>query len=198
MGVSTRDWALLGFLGLTLQQIVCYRLNQLTLFAWEASMRCPKCACQEDKVIDSRSSREGATIRRRRECMRCEHRFTTYEQIEQQALMVVKRDGRREEFSKDKLLNGIRRACQKRPVSPHAIQEAVEQISASLHDEFEDEVPCLDIGERVMEVLRRLDGVAYVRFASVYRRFEEATDFVQAVKKLEVRHDTTTFRLPGF
>ncbi len=161
-------------------------------------MRCPKCACQEDKVIDSRSSREGATIRRRRECMRCEHRFTTYEQIEQQALMVVKRDGRREEFSKDKLLNGIRRACQKRPVSPHAIQEAVEQISASLHDEFEDEVPCLDIGERVMEVLRRLDGVAYVRFASVYRRFEEATDFVQAVKKLEVRHDTTTFRLPGF
>lgn len=161
-------------------------------------MRCPKCACQEDKVIDSRSSREGATIRRRRECLRCEHRFTTYEQIEQQALMVVKRDGRREEFSKDKLLNGMRRACQKRPVSPHALQEAVEQITAALHDEYEDEVTCKAIGESVMEALRQLDGVAYVRFASVYRRFEEATDFVQAVKKLEVRHDTATFRLPGF
>ena len=161
-------------------------------------MRCPKCACQDDKVIDSRASREGTTIRRRRECMKCAHRFTTYEQVEQQGLMVLKRDGRREEFCKDKLLNGIRKACQKRPISPEMIEEAVERISADLHHRFDSEVPCLTIGERVMEELRGMDGVAYVRFASVYRRFEEATEFLQVVKKLEVRHDTATYRLPGF
>src|SRR6266571_4183091 len=113
-------------------------------------MRCPKCGCHDDKVIDSRGSREGSTIRRRRECLKCGTRFTTYEEIEHEGLMVIKRDGRREEFSKEKLLSGIRKACQKRPVSPKAI-----------------------------------DDVSYVRFASVYRRFQEATDFVQAVKKLE-------------
>ncbi len=112
--------------------------------------------------------------------------------------MVIKRDGRREEFSRDKLLNGIRKACQKRPVSPQAIEEIVDRIVAELHDRYEGEVPCMAIGERIMDELRILDGVAYVRFASVYRRFEEATDFVQAVQKLEVRHDTATYRLPGF
>lgn len=161
-------------------------------------MRCPKCGCLEDKVIDSRASREGTTIRRRRECLECSHRFTTYEGVEDQALMVMKRDGRREEFTKEKLLNGIRKACQKRPVSPQAIEDAVDRISAELHDRFDGEVPCLAIGERVMEELRVLDAVAYVRFASVYRRFEEATDFVHAVQKLGVRHDTATYRLPGF
>ncbi len=149
-------------------------------------------------MIDSRASREGAAVRRRRECLKCSHRFTTYEQIEQQTLMVLKRDGRREEFAQEKLLNGIRKACQKRPISPEAIEQAVERITADLHDRYDGEVSCVAIGERVMEELRALDAVAYVRFASVYRRFEEATDFVQAVKKLEVRRDTATYRLPGF
>lgn len=112
--------------------------------------------------------------------------------------MVIKRDGRREDFSRDKLAGGIRKACQKRPVSPQTIEEIVDRIVAELHDSYDGEVPCMAIGERVMEELRVLDGVAYVRFASVYRRFEEAIDFVQAVKRLEVRHDTATYRLPGF
>jgi transcriptional repressor NrdR len=161
-------------------------------------MRCPKCGCQEDKVIDSRSSREGGTIRRRRECLQCGHRFTTYEEIERQPLVVLKRDGRREEFSREKLAGGIRRACQKRPVSPQAIEEVVDRIVSDIHDKYDGEVPCLAIGERVMDELRLLDPVAYVRFASVYRRFEEAGDFVQAVKKLEIKRDTATFQLPGF
>jgi transcriptional repressor NrdR len=148
-------------------------------------MRCPKCGRLEDKVIDSRASREGSTIRRRRECLTCGHRFTTYEEIERQGLMVIKRDGRREEFSKDKLLAGLKKACQKRPVSPKAIEEIVEKIVNELAGRFDREVPGHEIGERVMEALRQLDEVAFVRFASVYRRFKEATDFVQEVKKLE-------------
>ena len=160
-------------------------------------MRCAKCGCQEDKVIDSRASREGSTIRRRRECLKCGHRFTTYEEVEQETLVVVKRDGRREEFSKDKLLSGLKTACRKRPVSAGSIEELVERIVESITDKYDREVPCLAIGERVMEGLREIDEVAYVRFASVYRRFAEATDFVQAVKRLEVKNDTATFRLPG-
>lgn len=161
-------------------------------------MRCPKCGGLEDKVIDSRSSREGTTIRRRRECLGCNHRYTTYEEIERQGLMVIKRDGRREEFSREKLASGLRKACQKRPVSPQAIDEAVDRIAADILDRYDDEVPSMAVGERVMEELRAIDPVAFVRFASIYRRFEEATDFLQAVQKLEVRRDTATFRLPGF
>ena len=148
-------------------------------------------------MIDSRASREGATIRRRRECLKCENRFTTYEQIERAALMVVKRDGRREEFSKDKLRGGIGKACQKRPVTSEAIDELVEKIAYDLSVDFDREVPVAAIGERVMAGLRERDGVAYVRYASIYRRFEEATEFVQEVKKLETKHDTLTARLPG-
>ena len=148
-------------------------------------------------MIDSRASREGSTIRRRRECLKCGHRFTTYEEVEQETLVVVKRDGRREEFSKDKLLSGLKTACRKRPVSAGSIEELVERIVESITDKYDREVPCLAIGERVMEGLREIDEVAYVRFASVYRRFAEATDFVQAVKRLEVKNDTATFRLPG-
>ena len=147
-------------------------------------MRCPKCGCQEDKVIDSRSSREGATIRRRRECLKCNHRFTTYEEVERAGLVVVKRDGRREEFSKDKLLSGIRKACQKRPISPKVTEDLVERIVNEVTDKYEREVPGEAIGKLVMDGLRQIDEVAYVRFASVYRRFQEATDFVQEVKKL--------------
>ena len=148
-------------------------------------MRCPKCGPQDDKVIDSRASREGATIRRRRECLTCAHRYTTYEELEHDGLMVVKRDGRREVFSREKLLSGVRKACQKRPISPRAIEEVVERIAQDVADRFDREVPSMEVGERVMDGLRQLDDVAYVRFASVYRRFEEATEFVQEVKKLE-------------
>lgn len=148
-------------------------------------MRCPKCGGQEDKVIDSRASREGATIRRRRECIQCNHRFTTYEEVEHEGLMVLKRDGRHEEFSREKLLSGIKKACQKRPVSPQKMEGLVDHLVADLTARFETEVPGEVIGKAVMDGLRDIDEVAYVRFASVYRRFEEATDFVQEVKKLE-------------
>jgi transcriptional repressor NrdR len=148
-------------------------------------MRCPKCGCQDDKVVDSRASREGATIRRRRECTACEHRFTTYEEVERPGMMIVKRDGRREEFSKEKLLSGVKKACQKRPISPKIIEDLVERIVEAVNNKFEDEVPAEFIGKQVMDGLRGIDEVAYVRFASVYRRFQEATDFVSEVKKLE-------------
>jgi len=154
-------------------------------------MRCPKCGCQDDKVIDSRASREGATIRRRRECTGCEHRFTTYEEIEREDLMVIKRDNRRESFSREKLLSGLKKAFQKRPVSPAVIEDLLEKIVNQITDKYEREVPGSVIGELVMAGLREVDEVAYVRFASVYRRFQEATDFVQEVKKLENNnHDT--------
>jgi transcriptional repressor NrdR len=152
-------------------------------------MRCPKCANQDDKVIDSRSSREGATIRRRRQCLACNYRFTTYEEIEREGLMVVKRDGRREPFSREKLFSGVSKACQKRPVSPKVIEELVDKIANEIFDKYDREVPGMAIGERVMEGLRSIDKIAYVRFASVYRRFEEITEFVQEVNKLEAHHD---------
>ena len=148
-------------------------------------MRCPKCGGQDDKVIDSRASREGATIRRRRECIACGFRFTTYEEVEHEGLLVLKRDGRREEFSKDKLMSGIKKACQKRPISPKVIEDLVEKIVNEVTDKYEREVPGEVIGKLVMDALRQMDEVAYVRFASVYRRFQEATDFVHEVKKLE-------------
>ena len=149
-------------------------------------------------MIDSRASREGVTIRRRRECASCGHRYTTYEQIERARLMVLKRDGRTEEFSKEKLTAGIQKACQKRPVSLEMIADLVERIVDDLANHFDREVPSTAIGARVMEGLRGLDGVAFVRYASVYRRFEEADEFVEVVTKLEQqRHDTATLRLPG-
>jgi len=150
-------------------------------------MRCPKCGCQDDKVIDSRASREGATIRRRRECIGCGHRFTTYEEVEHTGLLVLKRDGRREDFSKEKLLSGLKKACQKRPISPKVIEDLVERMVNEITDKHEREVPADVIGQLVMEGLRTIDDVAYVRFASVYRRFQEATDFVHEVKKLEAK-----------
>ncbi len=147
-------------------------------------MRCPKCGCQDDKVIDSRASREGATIRRRRECVSCGHRFTTYEVVEHGGLVVLKHDGRREEFSREKLLSGITKACQKRPISSKAVEDLVDRIVTEVTDKYEREIPAEAIGMVVMRELRALDEVAYVRFASVYRRFQEATDFVHEVKKL--------------
>jgi len=148
-------------------------------------MRCPKCGCQDDKVIDSRASREGATIRRRRECAACTHRFTTYEEVEHEGLMVLKRDGRREEFSREKLLSGIKKACQKRPVSLKALDDLVDHIVASVTAKYENEVPGEFIGKLVMDGLRGIDEVAYVRFASVYRDFREAKDFGDFVGTLD-------------
>jgi len=160
-------------------------------------MRCPRCGCQDDKVIDSRASREGATIRRRRECTSCNHRYTTYEEIERPRLLVVKRDARIEEFSRDKLTASIEKACQKRPITQEIIRTMVEKVTEDLANRFDRELPSGAIGARVMEELRDVDPVAYVRYASIYRRFDEATDFVQEVKKLEKPHDTLTARLPG-
>lgn len=147
-------------------------------------MRCPKCGCQDDKVIDSRASKEGSIIRRRRECLGCTHRFTTYEEIEQQELKVVKRDGRREEFSREKLRAGIQRACDKRPVSQEAIDGAVGRIVEELGERYDREVPAKEIGERVMRELRAIDAVAYVRFASIYREFAEVGEFVDEINRL--------------
>lgn len=147
-------------------------------------MRCPKCGGQDDKVIDSRASREGSAIRRRRECLQCTHRFTTYEEIEQEELFVVKRDARREPFSKDKLLTSLKRACQKRPVSEEAVSDAAERVTNEITGRFEREVTAQAIGERVMRELRMLDAVAYVRFASIYREFQEVGEFVDEVNRL--------------
>jgi transcriptional repressor NrdR len=153
-------------------------------------MRCSKCGCQEDKVIDSRTSREGGTIRRRRECLGCGHRFTTYEVIENEAITVVKRDDRREPFSPEKLLQSLRIAARKRPVSPGLLEELVDQIVQDIGDKYDREVPSMAIGERVMAALKNVDQVAYVRYASVYRRFEEPKEFIQEVNKLEEKHDS--------
>ena len=149
-------------------------------------------------MIDSRSSKEGAIIRRRRECDECKSRFTTYEQIEHKRLMVVKRDGRREDFSREKLISGISKACQKRPISQQAIEDLTQHVYDLISEEYSEEVPGMAIGEAVMTGLRELDHVAFVRYASVYWRFEEVGEFVQAVKKLETKHDSATYRLPGF
>lgn len=135
-------------------------------------------------MIDSRASKEGATIRRRRECLGCEHRFTTYEEIEREQLTVLKRDGRREAFSRDKLQKSIERACQKRPLSGEDIEGAVERVLDDLARTFDREVAGMEIGERVMRELRQLDPVAYIRFASIYRQFAEVNDFVQEATRI--------------
>jgi transcriptional repressor NrdR len=135
-------------------------------------------------VIDSRASREGATIRRRRECVSCGHRFTTYEEVEHGGLVVLKHDGRREEFSREKLLAGIKKACQKRPISSKAVEDLVDRIVTEVTDKYEREVPAEAIGMVVMRELRALDEVAYVRFASVYRSFEDIDEFKTLVDEV--------------
>jgi len=142
-------------------------------------MRCPKCGHSDDKVLDSRAAREGASIRRRRQCLACEFRFTTYEEIIKDELRVVKRDGRHEEFRRDKLERGISRACEKRPISADQIHDLVDQIIAEL--EGESEVTSDRLGEMIMSRLHRVDEVAYIRFASVYRRFADVNQFLKAV-----------------
>ncbi|MEM6795853.1 MAG: transcriptional regulator NrdR [Acidobacteriota bacterium] len=147
-------------------------------------MKCPFCSANDDRVVDSRESRDGATIRRRRECLECGRRFTSYEQIEKIPYLVVKVDGRREEFSRQKLLAGLKKACQKRPIPAKRQEEIAEHIEQRLHQREEREIGTQEIGTVVMEQLRELDPVAYVRFASVYRRFEDIGAFVEEIQSL--------------
>lgn len=144
-------------------------------------MRCPKCGFQEDKVIDSRAARSGAVIRRRRMCLSCGYRFTTYEEVVKARLRIVKRDGRHEEMDRRKLYAGIERACEKRPVNAEQMESMVDSIIDELESEYEREVPSEAVGEKVMGKLEKLDEVAYVRFASVYRRFRDVNQFLSAI-----------------
>ncbi len=147
-------------------------------------MRCPYCDYQESKVIDSRPTEEGNAIRRRRECTKCEKRFTTYEKIETIPVMVVKKDSSREPFSRTKVMNGILRSCEKRPVAMDDIEMVVNDIESKILNSLEREVTTETIGEMVMERLKELDGVAYVRFASVYREFKDINTFMEELHKL--------------
>ena len=147
-------------------------------------MKCPKCGFSEDKVVDSRTTKEGEAIRRRRECLQCSNRFTTYEYIERAPLIVVKKDGRREQYNRDKLLTGLIRACEKRPVPAKRLDEVVERIETQMHESEEREIAAADIGEAIMRALQDLDQVAYVRFASVYRKFEDIDAFMDELKHL--------------
>lgn len=147
-------------------------------------MKCPFCEEPDTKVIDSRPTEDGHAIRRRRECPACSKRFTTYEKIEEMFFMVVKADGRRETFDRNKVLNGIMRACEKRPISMAQMEAVVDDIERSLNNMMEKEIPSSVIGEVVMEKLKDLDEVAYVRFASVYRDFKDVTTFVAEVEQL--------------
>ena len=147
-------------------------------------MRCPKCQARDDKVVDSRAIKDETVIRRRRECLACEHRFTTYEEIERDDLRVLKRDGRYEAFDRRKLTAGIDKACEKRPVSRDAIEREVNEMIDELVKKHGDEIPTTAIGEKIMQHLRRLDEVAYVRFASVYRKFRDIKEFVNEVQSL--------------
>lgn len=147
-------------------------------------MRCNQCGHLDDKVLDSRMVRDGCAIRRRRQCMACDYRFTTYEEIVKDALRVCKRDGRHEELSRLKLIGGIMRACEKRPVDAQRIETMVDEIIDEIEQEFETEVPSMVIGEKVMSRLEKLDEVAYVRFASVYRRFGDVNQFMNAIREM--------------
>jgi len=146
-------------------------------------VRCPFCGEMEDRVIDSRVSREGEVIRRRRECVACTRRFTTYERVEEMLPLVVKKDGRRETFDRIKILTGLKKACEKRPVSADSLERIVDRIEARLQEEGRKEVPSREIGEAVMAELQSLDAVAYVRFASVYREFRGVDEFVDALRE---------------
>lgn len=147
-------------------------------------MKCPKCEHRENKVIDSREVREGAAIRRRRLCLNCGHRFTTYEEVLRAALQIIKRDGRREELMRGKLMQSLAIACQKRPISVQQIEQITNTIFTEIEAEYEREVPSTAIGAKVMNLLEKLDEVAYVRFASVYRRFKDVNQFMNEAERL--------------
>ena len=147
-------------------------------------MRCPACGHEDDKVVDSRAVRDGAGVRRRRECTSCHHRYTTYEFVEQTPVLVVKKDGRRQPFERDRVLTGLVKACEKRPISRQQIEELVDDVERALLADGRSEVASRDIGEAVMNRLQALDEVAYVRFASVYRSFRDVNQFMEELRGL--------------
>lgn len=151
-------------------------------------MKCPFCGEIDNKVIDSRLSKEGNAVRRRRECIVCTRRFTTYEHIEEVAVMIIKKDGRREVFSREKIRTGIKKACEKRNISVHVIDQFLDELERDLRETGEKEIPSHDIGEKIMTKLHVLDDIAYVRFASVYREFKDVDDFVAELKSLLNKH----------
>jgi transcriptional repressor NrdR len=148
-------------------------------------MRCPRCTSIDDKVIDSRISKEGSTIRRRRECLECGHRFTTTEMLVREGLVVIKRDGRREEFDREKLVRAVRAACHKRPVDVEQMTMLIEDVIDVVEAQFDSEIPSQAIGDAVMQRLRKIDQVAYVRFASVYKEFRDVSEFMQEISNLD-------------
>lgn len=147
-------------------------------------MKCPYCGYADTKVLDSRSTEEGTSVRRRRECVECGKRFTTYEVVDEIPLVVVKKDGRREPFDRNKILAGLLRACEKRPISTAVLEDLVREVEKELKNKLEREVTSHEIGESVMERLRSIDEIAYVRFASVYRQFKDINKFMQELQKL--------------
>lgn len=147
-------------------------------------MLCPFCNHPEDRVLESRELDDGRSVRRRRECLKCEGRFTSYERVEERPIMVIKRDGQREQFSRDKILKGVTRACEKRPVSAEMIDKLVDEVIHEVHRADGREVATQKIGELVMNKLQKIDQVSYIRFASVYRQFSDVKDFVKEVKEL--------------
>jgi len=147
-------------------------------------MKCPFCAHIEDKVVDSREGKDGLVIRRRRECLSCGRRFTSYERIDEIPYMVVKKDGTREPYDRNKVLGGLRKACEKRPVSPAALERVADEIEQMVQEAPEREIPTVKLGEKVMDRLRELDKVAYIRFASVYRQFEDVDQFMKVLNDL--------------
>ncbi len=147
-------------------------------------MKCPYCSEMDNKVVDSRMTREGNAVRRRRECLACKHRFTTYERVEALPLVLIKKDGRRETFDRTKVLVGMQKACQKRNISINTLEEFVDELERELQEMGEKEIPSSEVGERIMSKLHELDDVAYVRFASVYREFKDINDFMSELKDL--------------
>ena len=157
-------------------------------------MKCPGCSGMENKVIDSRLNKEGDVIRRRRECLSCTDRFTTYEKLERSLPLLIKKDGRREEFNREKIILGVRKACQKRPVSTKDIEDLVDRVEQHLQDLGEKEIPAVKVGEKVIQEIYNLDDVAYVRFASVYRSFKDVNEFMVELKEVLKSKESTKTR----
>jgi transcriptional repressor NrdR len=155
-------------------------------------MKCPYCRELENKVIDSRMTKEGNSVRRRRQCLGCNHRFTTYERVEEVPLVLIKKDGRRETFDRTKVLAGMQRACEKRNISINTLEEFVDELERELQEIGEKELPSSVVGSRIMTKLQALDDVAYVRFASVYREFKDINDFMSELKDLLAAPENTT------
>ena len=152
-------------------------------------MKCPYCGFLGDKVVDSRESKEGESIRRRRQCLHCERRFTSYERIDEIPYMVVKKDGRRERFDRQKVLSGLLKACEKRPVPVTVLEGIADRVEQGVQESQDKEITTSAVGEFVMHELKKLDQIAYVRFASVYRDFKDAHEFVETIRSLLGRHD---------